>query len=109
MFFVTIPLSFHQNALASAEAALCAGEQNAYWEFHNALFDNYLSLYQEDQRGLLDQATYNQFASDLGLNVATFERCMTSHKYQQFIQDDMDYANSLPPDIEVSERVRQCL
>lgn len=103
LVFRNYPLSFHQNAVASAEAALCAGEQNAYWEFHNTLFDNYLNLYQEDQRRLLDQATYNQFASGLGLNVVTFERCMASHKYQQLIQADMDYANSLPPDIEVGE------
>lgn len=98
--FRNFPLSFHPNAMASAEAALCAGEQNAYWEFHNALFDNYLNIYQEDQRRLLDQATYNQFASGLGLNVVSFERCMASHKYQQFIQADADYANNLPPDFE---------
>jgi len=97
------PLSFHGNAFASAEAALCAGDQDSYWEYHNALFDNYIDLYQEDQGRLLDQSTYNQFASDLGLNVATFEKCMTSRKYQQFILDDMDYASNLPPDIIAGE------
>lgn len=92
------PLSFHKNAMASAEAALCAGDQKAYWEYHNKLFDSYLTLYQENQDRILDQATYNQFASDLGLNVVTFERCMSSHKYQQAILDDVNYANGLPPD-----------
>jgi protein-disulfide isomerase len=84
------PLSFHPNALASAEAALCAGDQNAYWEFHNTLFDSYVALYQEDQGRILDQTTYNRFASDLGLDVRTFEQCMTSHKYQQFIVNDAE-------------------
>ena len=98
MVYRNFPLSNHQNAFASAEAALCAGDQNAYWEYHNTLFDNYLALYQEDQGRLLDQTTYNQFASDIGLNVRTFEECMTSRKYQQFILDDFAYANSLPPD-----------
>ena len=98
------PLSFHPNAMASAEAALCAGDQNAYWQYHNALFDNYLNLYQEDQSRILDQATYNKFATDLGLNVSTFESCMTSHKYQKFIQDDATYANTLPPDTVVDEK-----
>lgn len=97
------PLSFHQNAMASAEAALCAGDQNAYWEFHNALFDNYLNLYQEDQGRFLDQTIYNQFAGGLGLDVAKFEACMTSHKYEQFIRDDVAYANNLPPDVTVGE------
>ncbi len=91
------PLSFHQNAFPAAEAALCAGDQKAYWEYHNTLFDSYSML--NDQAGsTLDQETYNQFARDLGLDVTTFETCMTSHKYQQLIVDDINYANSLPPD-----------
>jgi protein-disulfide isomerase len=91
------PLSFHQNAFASAEAALCAGDQDAYWEFHDVLFDNQALL--NNQEGTtLDQETYNQFALDLGLDVTTFEECMTSRKYQQTVVDDMDYASSLPFD-----------
>jgi protein-disulfide isomerase len=91
------PLSFHQNAFASAEAALCAGDQNAYWKFHDVLFDNQATL--NNQAGtVLDQTAYNQFAQGLGLDVTTFEKCMTSHKYQQFIMDDVNYASSLPPD-----------
>ncbi|HEX6033057.1 MAG TPA: thioredoxin domain-containing protein [Anaerolineales bacterium] len=91
------PLSFHQNAFASAEAALCAGDQNAYWEFHDLLFANYGRL--NNQEGAtLDQAAYNQFASELALDVPQFEKCMTSRKYQQFIIDDVNYANSLPLD-----------
>jgi len=101
--FRNFPLSFHPNATASAEAALCAGDQGAYWEYHNALFDNYIAIYQEDQGRLLDQGIYNQFASNLGLDVVTFERCMTSRKYQQFILDDMDYASNLPPDSVTNE------
>ncbi|HET9914000.1 MAG TPA: thioredoxin domain-containing protein [Anaerolineales bacterium] len=97
LVFRNYPLSFHENAFPSAEAALCAGDQNAYWEYHNALFDNYPTMY--NQEGIiLDQETYNRFARDLGLNVDTFETCMTSHKYQQFILDDMEYANNLPVD-----------
>ncbi len=92
------PLSFHPSAMASAEAALCAGDQDAYWKYHNTLFDSYVDLYQADQGRLLDQATYSQFAADIGLDVATFEACMASHKYEKFIQDDMNYANNLPPD-----------
>lgn len=91
------PLSFHQNAFASAEAALCAGDQNAYWEIHDLLFANYAQL--NNQEGtVLDQAAYNQFARELGLDVAQFEECMTSRKYEQFIIEDANYASSLPAD-----------
>ena len=91
------PLPFHQNAFASAEAALCSGDQNAYWKFHDVLFGNQALL--NNQAGtVLDQAAYNKFASDLGLDVTSFEACMTSHKYKKTIEDDMAYANSLQPD-----------
>jgi protein-disulfide isomerase len=91
------PLSFHQNALAAAEAAMCAGDQDKYWEMHDALFDAQSLL--NDQAGtVLEQTQYNQFATDLGLDVTAFEECMTTHKYQQAINDDMAYAQSLPND-----------
>lgn len=91
------PLSFHQNAFAAAEAALCAGDQDAYWKMHDLLFDKQPVL--NDQAGtVLDQATYNQFATDLSLDVKTFEDCMTSHKHKQSILDDITYAGTLPND-----------
>ncbi len=91
------PLSFHQNAFASAEAALCAGDQDKYWEMHDKLFDAQDLL--NNQAGtVLEQAQYNQFATDLGLDVTAFEECMTTHKYEQQIKDDMTYAQSLPND-----------
>ncbi|NOH01359.1 MAG: DsbA family protein [Chloroflexi bacterium] len=91
------PLSFHQNAMPGAEAALCAGDQDAYWEYHDLLFDNQESM--NNQSGtVLEQSFYNELAASLDLNVETFEECMTSHKYLEFIQKDMEYAASLPYD-----------
>lgn len=91
------PLSFHQNAMAGAEAALCAGDQNVYWEYHDLLFDNQESM--NNQSGtVLEQTFYNDLAASLNLDVAEFESCMTSHKYQEYIQKDMEYAASLPYD-----------
>ena len=89
--------NIHQNAFPSAEAALCAGDQNAYWEFHEVLFDNYSKLNNETGT-VLDQAAYNGFARGLGLDVTVFEKCMTGHKYQQAIIDDINYASNLPYD-----------
>lgn len=91
------PLSFHQNASTAAEAALCAWDQDAYWEFHNKLFESPTILNNEEGT-VLDQATYNQFASDLGLDVKPFEKCMSDHKYEKLILEDVNYANSLPRD-----------
>lgn len=91
------PLGFHPNAFPAAEAALCAGDQDAYWQYHDVLFDNQSVL--NDQIGtVLEQATYNQYATDLGLDVTAFEQCMTARKYEQLINDDLAYANGLPRD-----------
>ena len=82
-----LPLTqIHPQAMPSAEAAMCAGEQNAYWQFHDQLFTNQNSL---------GDALYTQLATDLGLDVATFQECITSHKYQSQIQADMDFAIGL--------------
>jgi protein-disulfide isomerase len=89
-----LPLSFHQNAQMSAEAALCAGDQNKYWEMHDVLFSNQASL-NNAEGTKLDQTAYNGYAEGLGLDVTTFEDCMTSHKFAQFIDDDMAFSQGL--------------
>jgi protein-disulfide isomerase len=38
--FANHPLPIHPNALKLAKLAICAGEQNRYWEMHDALFSN---------------------------------------------------------------------
>jgi len=91
------PLPFHQNAFASAEAAMCAGDQNAYWQYHDALFANNDQL--NNQAGtVVDKSFYVNLATGLGLDTTTFDTCLTTEKYKQSVQSDIDYANSLPAD-----------
>ena len=81
-----LPLtSIHPDAMSAAEAAMCAGEQDAYWPFHEKLFSS----------ESLGSATYLQYAEDLKLNLGTFEACLSDHKYQQAIQEDSDFALNL--------------
>jgi len=89
------PLSFHQNALLSAQAALCAGEQNQYWTYHDKLFAE-KTLVNNAEGTTLDASAYVGFANDLQLDGASFETCLTSGKYAQQVQDDVNFANSLP-------------
>jgi protein-disulfide isomerase len=74
-----LPITGHPEALPAAEAADCAGEQNAYWNYHNALFDAKYGL---------GRAAYEQYASDLGLNMASFTACLDDHRYQQEVNAD---------------------
>jgi protein-disulfide isomerase len=81
-----LPLtSIHPDAMSAAEAAMCAGEQDAYWPYHEKLFSS----------ESLGNSTYVQYAQELKLNMATFESCLSDHKYQQTIQEDSDFAINL--------------
>lgn len=89
------PLSFHQNAMLGAEAALCAGDQNGYWKMHDKLFSE-KDLMNNQQGTTLDIATFVKFATEIGLDGPTFETCLSSEKYKKQVQADIDFANSLP-------------
>jgi protein-disulfide isomerase len=81
-----LPLtSIHPNAMPAAIASLCAKDQNAFWDFHDKLFSS----------ETLDQATYIQYAADLGLNVDTFTACLSSGSHDAEIKADMDFSLGL--------------
>jgi protein-disulfide isomerase len=81
-----LPLtSIHPDAFSAAEASMCAGEQNAYWQFHEKLFSS----------NALGGSVYSQYAQELGLDMKTFESCLTERKYQQAVQSDLDFAVNL--------------
>jgi protein-disulfide isomerase len=86
LVYRNLPLtSIHPDALPAAEAAMCAGDQNAYWPYHEKLFAS----------ETLGTDTYKQYAQDLGLDMTAFEDCITNHKFQQAIQEDSDFAVNL--------------
>ena len=78
--------SIHSEALPAAVASLCAEEQDAYWPYHDKLFS--------DEYGLNRQA-YVQYAADLELDMDAFETCLESGRYDDFIQEDMDFSLNL--------------
>ena len=78
--------SIHPEALPSAEAANCANEQGAYWQYHDALFSNQYEL---------GQAAYLQYAAALGLDMTKFEACLNDGRYRAEIEADQNYAFDL--------------
>ncbi|MFH0873474.1 MAG: thioredoxin domain-containing protein [Candidatus Komeilibacteria bacterium] len=71
--------STHPEALAAAEAANCAGEQDQYWEYHDQLFAR------QDE---LSSATFRSIAEALGLDMPKFNVCLNTHATQAEIQAD---------------------
>ncbi|MFH1466605.1 MAG: thioredoxin domain-containing protein [Pseudomonadota bacterium] len=86
-YFRDFPLSFHQNAMAYATAAHCAGEQGKYWEMHDAILDNQKSI---DAKG-----GPTGLAKELGLTEAAFASCMENKEITKRIMEDMTDAQSV--------------
>ena len=63
--FKHFPLPFHKNATLAAVAAIAAQNQGKFWEMHDKLFENQKAL---------QRANLVQYAKDLGLNMAKFEK-----------------------------------
>mgnify|MGYP001323128084 CR=1 FL=1 len=85
-----LPLPFHPNAHAASQAARCAGDQNKYWEMHDVLFNSQDTWSSGDPA-----AQFSAFATDLGLNVASFDSCVSSEKYKQAVDDDLALASEV--------------
>ncbi len=74
------PLPFHPFAEPAAIAAECAGDQNKYYEYHDKVFANSATL---------SEAGFKLWAQELGLNVATWERCRADPATKQEVAKDM--------------------
>jgi protein-disulfide isomerase len=86
--FMDFPLSIHPNSPVAHLASWCAGDQNRYWEMHDAIFAN--------QDRWNTQATnrpdkiLSALANQVGLNMEQYETCMSSRKFQQQIRANVD-------------------
>ena len=86
--YINFPLGQHQNAVVTAEAAMCASAQNKFWQYHDMLFDSQDKWAQAaDPRAVLDA-----FAKNAGLDVAAWGKCVDSKKMRPLIMADRDRA-----------------
>ncbi len=79
------PLPFHPQAGPAANAALAAHEQGKFWEMHDKIM--------ADQK-TLDDATFEKYAGELGLNVSRWKEAYTSKKFDQQIKDEQKVAET---------------
>ena len=77
------PLPMHQNAMNASRAALAAGKQGKFWEMHDKIFANQRALSSDNLK---------QYAQEIGLNVAKFEKDMASPEVQKQIDEDTKLA-----------------
>lgn len=84
--FKDFPLnSIHPQAAEAAQAARCAGDQGAFNEMHDVLFQR-----QMQWSGQTPTTLFVAFAEELGLDSDAFEQCLTSGKYIDAVNADLD-------------------
>jgi protein-disulfide isomerase len=86
--FRNLPLTqIHQNAYAAARAAEAAGKQNKFWEMHDLLYT--ASNWQAWTQATNANSYFDQYAKQLNLNVATFQKDFKSEKINDAIKADI--------------------
>ncbi|MBL3555358.1 MULTISPECIES: DsbA family protein [Marinobacter] len=89
--YFDLPLQQHDNAVPSAHAARCAGDQGAYWEMHDELFD----MQTEWSGSGSPVDTFSRYANDLGLDERRFRRCMSTDLHIDDIEQSRRVAMQL--------------
>jgi protein-disulfide isomerase len=82
VYFKNMPLQFHEMAEPAALAALAAGKQGKFWEFHDKLFT----------APQLNSQIIGNIGRELGLDMARFDTDMKSPELRQKLSQDMSDA-----------------
>ena len=86
LVFKNFPLNNHKLAQPAATAALAAGNQGKFWEYHDRVFENYNKL----NEGLLEQ-----FAQELNLDMERFRNERLNPEITSLINRDLREASRI--------------
>ncbi len=88
--FVYMPVNWTggNNSNVAAQAAYCAGEQNAFWQFHDELFE----LSDNEGPNSFDRDTLLSIAGDMGLDTDAMEQCMNNSRSRRAVSEAINIA-----------------
>lgn len=87
LVFRHLPLDrIHPRARPAAEAAVCADDQGQFWAYHDRIFSDTGNLADED---------LERFASELGLEMEAFQRCLSEGTSDAVVSADAEAAAAL--------------
>ena len=78
--------SLHPQARRAAEAARCAQDQGKFWDYHDVLFTQAPKATADD---------LGRYAAEVGLDLATFDRCLAEGAHRATVQRDLDEGRRL--------------
>ncbi len=81
--FKHLPLPFHDNAMNAALASEAAHQQGKFWEMHDKMFANQQAL---------TRPSLEQYAQELGLDMAKFKAAFDDPKLKDRIEQDKKQA-----------------
>ena len=88
---VLYPFTLNPTSEVATQAALCAGEQGKFWEFHRLLYAR-----QEQWRRLPNpRQRLEEFAGDVGVDTTALASCVRSGRMLKLIDADKAYGRSL--------------
>ena len=74
--------------MAAGAATECAAEQDKFWEYHDALFE-------ENNFRSYDSDNLKQLGSELGLDSVLFDECIDSGRMVSMVEQDNAFARQL--------------
>jgi protein-disulfide isomerase len=83
IYHMDLPLAIHQNALLTAQAGRCAGDQGRFWAMHDRMLAN---------PNRLELSDLTEYAQEFSLDLDAFRKCMEGGKYRDDIQQGARYA-----------------
>lgn len=88
---VLYPFTLNATSEVATQAALCAGEQGKFWEFHRMLYAR-----QEQWRRLSNpHQRLQEFTVEIGVDAAALASCVRSGRMEKLMHADKAYGRSL--------------
>lgn len=75
----------------AANAAMCANEQDKFWEMHSILFANWNG----ENQGAFSNRRLQAMAESLGLDMDAFNSCFNENPHEEEIQADFDLGQQM--------------
>jgi len=80
-----------EDSILAAEASYCAQKQDAFWAYHDILYDNWGG----ENTGWITDDILLVFARNSGLNLDEFQSCMDNSEFRQKVLNNEEFAKKI--------------